>query len=339
MLTPLVPNLWWVSLAAVLSVLALPAHAASFDCAKASTKVEHIICDNPDVSKLDEELAASYKAALQDQSKAESIKQSQKQWIRKRNECANASCVKSIYKARLKLIAGREQKLRFSVTKGKGFPICESYARFLNSLPDDEAFPICHLKLSPDFPDLKEPDWEDVDILSHLKLTYSIEKIIDPKGYIRPVDTFDHWKSVFEQQINDGKAAPRLRRTHLALLDGGPVETILAYEPDREACENNIKKYGYSSSLHTSLFLWDEQSQKIQPHISYIAFGGIPEELLLYQGRPYAFFVGWEYPRATISGELDIYHFKKVGAEPYASLSLCQINFGMPHKLYERMAK
>lgn len=39
-----------------LLVLALPAQAASFDCAKAGTKVEKLICGDVELSKLDEEL-------------------------------------------------------------------------------------------------------------------------------------------------------------------------------------------------------------------------------------------------------------------------------------------
>ena len=42
--------------------LVVSAQGASFDCGKAGTKVEHIICDNPEISKLDDELSQSYKA-------------------------------------------------------------------------------------------------------------------------------------------------------------------------------------------------------------------------------------------------------------------------------------
>lgn len=76
------------------------AHAASFDCAKASTKVESIICNIPDISALDEDLAKSYKAALLDQSKAGEIKQTQKQWLKERNACVDAGCVREMYRIR-----------------------------------------------------------------------------------------------------------------------------------------------------------------------------------------------------------------------------------------------
>lgn len=325
---------------------ALSAQATSFDCGKAKSKVEHIICDNAEISKLDDELSATYSAALRSIVQANSIKQEQKQWMKERSGCADAACVKQAYEMRLqglssvteKSISNSRPKLRFTVTKGEGWSVCESYARYLNSLPENDAYPVCHLKLSPDYPDLKEPDWEVMDIPTHLELAYSIEKIIDPKGYVRPVDTFEHWKAVYEQQIHNGEASPSLRRTHLALLENGPIEIILAYESDRGACAKNIKKYGYSDSL-TRLFLWDEKEQKIQPYVSYIAFGGIPKELVLFQGRPFTIFVGWEFPRDAVSGELDIDFFKKVGTEPYASLSRCRIGFEMPRESYERIIK
>ncbi|MEZ5720391.1 MAG: MliC family protein [Paracoccaceae bacterium] len=48
------------------AVLALPAAAQvgpSYDCAKAQTAVEHAICNDPDLSFLDREIAALYQAA------------------------------------------------------------------------------------------------------------------------------------------------------------------------------------------------------------------------------------------------------------------------------------
>ncbi len=81
--------------------LALSAQAASFDCAKGSSKVEHIICGNAEISKLDEGLAVSYKAALQGQSDPEKLKQTQKQWLKNRNKCSDEYCVRRTYEARL----------------------------------------------------------------------------------------------------------------------------------------------------------------------------------------------------------------------------------------------
>lgn len=82
----------------------LPAHAASFDCGKATTKVEKLICSDAAISKLDEELAAAYKTALRGENQ-DSIRQTQKQWMKGRNGCADAVCVKRTYETRLQGLA------------------------------------------------------------------------------------------------------------------------------------------------------------------------------------------------------------------------------------------
>lgn len=89
-------------------VMSITVHAASFDCAKAGTKVEHLICDNPELSKLDEELSAAYKAALQDKQQADTVKQEQKQWMKERDGCADVGCVKQAYEARQSALASSD---------------------------------------------------------------------------------------------------------------------------------------------------------------------------------------------------------------------------------------
>jgi uncharacterized protein len=83
-----------------LLVLALPAQAASFDCAKASTKVEHMICDNAELSKLDEDLSAKYRIVVKDQIKLKALDISQKQWLEYRDRCDREICIRNYYKQR-----------------------------------------------------------------------------------------------------------------------------------------------------------------------------------------------------------------------------------------------
>lgn len=82
-------------------VLAATAQAASFDCGKAGTKVEKLICADAELSKLDEELNAAYKSALQNKKQADTIKQAQKQWMKERNGCSDSDCVKRAYETQL----------------------------------------------------------------------------------------------------------------------------------------------------------------------------------------------------------------------------------------------
>jgi uncharacterized protein len=65
-------------------IFATQATAASFDCKKATTWVEKTVCSNPELSKLDEELAKVYHDALASLSPEgqKETKQYQKQWLK-----------------------------------------------------------------------------------------------------------------------------------------------------------------------------------------------------------------------------------------------------------------
>ena len=86
-------------------LLSFTVHAASFDCAQASAKVEKIICGDAELSKLDEELSTTYKTCLQDATHAKAIKESQRIWLREvRTGCLDATCLKRAYKIQLSLL-------------------------------------------------------------------------------------------------------------------------------------------------------------------------------------------------------------------------------------------
>lgn len=86
-------------------LLAAQSHAASFDCTKASTNVEHIICDNPELSKLDGQVSRSYAFALRGRSNPDAIKRSQLDWLHARNRCSDVACVRSAYVSRISALA------------------------------------------------------------------------------------------------------------------------------------------------------------------------------------------------------------------------------------------
>jgi uncharacterized protein len=90
----------WVILGwlALLSI----AQAASFDCSKAATTVEKLICGDTEISKLDDELSLVYKSALQNETLAATIRLTQKQWIKGRNHCQELACLKTSYQTRIR---------------------------------------------------------------------------------------------------------------------------------------------------------------------------------------------------------------------------------------------
>lgn len=69
--------------AALLALSALPAAAASFDCAKAATPFEHAICDDPDLSAADDRLAKSFATAMGGLTKAATalMRNDQRLWL------------------------------------------------------------------------------------------------------------------------------------------------------------------------------------------------------------------------------------------------------------------
>jgi uncharacterized protein len=95
-------------LSVVLMFIPIPAVslAASFDCSKARLPAEVAICQDPELSRLDEEMARAYQAALK-KGESQQLKASQRAWLKERNGCgSNALCLKRLYTARISQIKG-----------------------------------------------------------------------------------------------------------------------------------------------------------------------------------------------------------------------------------------
>ena len=91
-----------IPLAATLLAAHLGAAAASFDCAKAGTPVEHMICADPGVSTLDQRLADAYRAAS---ARDPHVKETQRDWlVGTRNKCGTTACLSEAYGARLEAL-------------------------------------------------------------------------------------------------------------------------------------------------------------------------------------------------------------------------------------------
>lgn len=91
-------TLCWLALTSI-------AQAASFDCSKASTKVETLICRNSSLSDLDLKLNARYKIAIAEGNDSEklALREQQLKWLQKvRNRCVDAACLQSAYLKRAK---------------------------------------------------------------------------------------------------------------------------------------------------------------------------------------------------------------------------------------------
>ncbi len=85
------------------------AHSAGFDCAKANTKQEKLICNNKALSDLDSKLDTAYKQTLKvlmtslgDQSQAQQLVADQQKWLSQtRNACNDEGCLNLAYESRI----------------------------------------------------------------------------------------------------------------------------------------------------------------------------------------------------------------------------------------------
>ncbi len=88
-------------------VLAAPfASAASFNCAKAVTAVEKMVCADPDLSREDDHLNGSYKRAVERVGNKPAMREWQRAWLRSAalTACKTTACVKEAYGTRVKLL-------------------------------------------------------------------------------------------------------------------------------------------------------------------------------------------------------------------------------------------
>lgn len=99
------------------------AHSTGFDCEKAKSKIEKLICSDDDLPTLDDDLNSSYKMATKDKSQANAIRLAQKKWIKERDNCADVDCVKVAYENRIAELTSILESDEFDSGETKS-PIC-----------------------------------------------------------------------------------------------------------------------------------------------------------------------------------------------------------------------
>jgi len=82
-------------------------YATSFDCNQAKLNVERMICSDYKLNRLDDFLSKNYKiimnSEMPDNAKYK-IKESQAEWVNKRNTCDNNKCIQDMYAQRIDLL-------------------------------------------------------------------------------------------------------------------------------------------------------------------------------------------------------------------------------------------
>ena len=89
--------------------------AASFDCNKAASATEKLICGDAETSALDDKLQQAYKAALAAASETtdkKALAKEQRNWIAyTRGICQDTACLQQVYTARIAVLARNEKNI------------------------------------------------------------------------------------------------------------------------------------------------------------------------------------------------------------------------------------
>ncbi|MBS1212631.1 MAG: hypothetical protein H6R26_1248 [Proteobacteria bacterium] len=75
--------------------------AASFDCRRAGSRIDKIICSDENLSRLDETMSRAYKKTLSLAIQPDKVKREQRAWIKSRNACVDQACVAQAYRTRI----------------------------------------------------------------------------------------------------------------------------------------------------------------------------------------------------------------------------------------------
>jgi uncharacterized protein len=103
-----------LSFAAALSAAAIAlgcnsAHAASFDCNKASAADEVTICDSRELSQLDVRMATLYDTVIKlvGMGVRGDMQDQQRAWLRTRADCGHdRACIRKLYDTRIRALEG-----------------------------------------------------------------------------------------------------------------------------------------------------------------------------------------------------------------------------------------
>jgi len=197
----------------VLFFLASGAHGTSFDCKKAKTDVEKTICGDPELSKLDEQLARLYKQGIERAegvSHRETLRSWQNAWLKYRDtRCgAQVECLRGYYKYRISIFDRLVQEAKqppkrnrtavFTFEFGQSVPVCEEYKRYLDNAAASaprgnlSAKLMCKRSIPPKFTAFSQPEWKEIYPRDHMDLAIAVtyrmaipwDGNAPPKGYV-----------------------------------------------------------------------------------------------------------------------------------------------------------
>ena len=316
------------------------AHSASFDCDKAFTKVEKIICTDSNLSALDERLSSLYKEVLKKTDDKNYFNKEQIDWLRIRNKCNDTECVTQSYRDRIKTLSNfsgvasetksiiasasstsstssaqadyLKKNIGFTLLEGKGYPLCKEYVGMLNEAQYIE-IPACNRKILPGYANFKEIDWVEITdkelIKKILEERFAILTALNPTV---PKMTFNPRNTI--ERIYEGKS--KLFFHKLMLSGDGVMDAV--YRVQEYSNPNRKTQYGHCEIrsnfyVDDSLITLDSITEyAVDPYKVFNLTGS--DELFLYGGSLY-----------VSSYEGNAYHHTNLNVYAIGNKKICAI--------------
>jgi uncharacterized protein len=269
------------------------AQAVSFDCAKAQTKAEKLICRNRQASQLDKEMQLAYQDAQAHTADPASLKTEQRQWLKMRDTCNYVTCIIQAYRTRLASLKTllAEPKPCFRLLERKWpevasghYPVCVDFLKNINSFCDEMPattwkkshssekimFPAnatprtsCEWKNNLTINALKTPYWEALDPKAYLKVIQNMQQRI----YREPEEKWQPIPPDMLQRINEGQS--RLWHTWIDIDRDGQKEHVVRF--DDLPCERGDGSYPFG--LPARVAVVDESISKVDARYDYLYIG------------------------------------------------------------------
>ncbi len=235
-------NQKWIALV-LLALGANFACAASFDCDKAGTKVEKMICADPALSKLDEELGKAYTEALESSSEPKTLKVNQRNWLAVRNGCLDTDCLASSYRSQIGELTGEPKKGKLLMLLSNNDKLCGEYKDYIEHEVATKrqyghmTVPMCSRPFGKEYPAFEAVQWREVSPEDYPELAVQAYRYIRYWPWDRGEVASYLKESSYQGQLDSIKSKHSYRWWHMWLGEAdvdnsGDKEVLLRVEAD-----------------------------------------------------------------------------------------------------------
>ena len=141
----------------------------------------------------------------------------------------------------------------------KGRPMCEDYAKLLNSAKPKEPLQVCGSQIDQ-LRGTKPIAWEELDPLHNLELLHKVEWLLDGQIKPNPAHEFKDWLKQFQRRAKNPASLPRLKRARVTVESDQLPRMVYSYEVAGSGC--NARKLAAWDKGFGSFLLFEDEINK-----------------------------------------------------------------------------